>query len=98
MPRPELIDKDASAKNRSWYEHSGGEWLPVKDMKIAVVWGSWTPLALYSEFIFLLLKIKSVNNNSINHDQLIILKTLNDRNDFAAFDDVKAVTWKNQLF
>ena len=37
VPRPELIDKDASAKNRSWYEHSGGEWLPVKDMKIAVV-------------------------------------------------------------
>jgi len=37
VPRPELINQDAAAKGRHWYEHSGGEWLAVKDMKVVPV-------------------------------------------------------------
>jgi len=35
VARPDLIDQDARAKRRNWYEHSGGKWIAIKDMKVS---------------------------------------------------------------
>lgn len=37
VPRPELIDQDATAKGRTWHEHSTGKWLPVTDMTVTAL-------------------------------------------------------------
>lgn len=35
--KPQLINQDVDVKGRHWYEHSGGNWLPVKDMRVEVL-------------------------------------------------------------